>query len=338
MRYLLLLLTTALALAIIPAAAQPVVKADAVALLHELPAPPATLADAFQRAYPGGATRPDAKSYYQTSLAKLERVQLEAQSLLMQFYQKYPTGIPDMPKQPANRVSAKDKSAMEAATSELAQKMLTDKAFAQKFAQMSESEQHAYIAGLMADKGIKPVNGTPNTNDAPMPGTDMDWMTPCQAVTGPALDLSRWEKQTALQQKYAAQHDDANAWTEAEIKKLPMISFGEYGHDHDPEKVKAIRKQGLDKHCAVADAMMKEAAALFAALRQEAAERYTPLNDALKTVRYGETYSFGLNYTFVLQAQGMMLGDLQNVLTNEINVLEEVARWEFERRNFEGNR
>lgn len=338
MKYPTLLLFTLLALAVSPLAAQSVVKADAVALIHALPAPPANLAAAFQRSYPNGATHPNTRAYYQTTLDKLEQLQLEAQQLLMQFYQKHPMGVPDMPKPSANRVSAKDQSAMEAATSELAQKMLTDKAFAQKFAQMSESEQQAYLAKMLADKGLKPVNGTPNTNDAPIPGTDMDWVTPCQIYTGSALDLSRWEKQTALQQKYAEQHDAVNTWVEAEIKKLPLISFGEYGHDHDPEKVKALQKQGLDKHCNVAEAMLKEALVLFAEGRQDLAQRCAPLNDALKTVQYGTSYPFGLHYTLVLQTQVMMLGEIHKGLENEIAVQESIANWEYERRKVEGSR
>lgn len=325
-----------LTLAAVPAIGQPVVKADAAILLAEMPAPPATLADAYQAAYANGAARPDAKPYYQTGTQKLERLQLESQNLLFQFYQKYPTGVPPMPQQPTNRVSAKDKSAMDAATSELAQKMMTDKAFAQQFAKMSEAEQHAYIAKLLADKGLKPAHGMPDPNAAaPMPGTDMDWMTPCNEFMQPIFAMTRWEKQTALQQKYSIQHDAASVWVEAEIEKLPTFVFGEYGRDHDPAQVKAVQKQALDKHRSIADAMMKEAATMFAGFRQDAQMRCAPLNDALQKVGYCAAYNFGLNYTLVLQAQAMMFADLQTLLTNEMSIIEQVARWEQEWRNFE---
>lgn len=315
--------------------AQPVAKIDAVGLINELPAPPKTLLETYQRTYPNNASTADAKPYYQATFDKLQRASESGQQLAMKFYQENPTGVPKMPQQPTNRVSEKDKSAMEAATSELAQKMLTDKAFAQKFAQMSESEQHAYMAKMLADKGLKPVHGAPNAPVAAMPGMDIDWMTLCTQFTQTAYGLQRWERQTALQQQYSVQHDAVNAWVEAEIKKLPMISFGEYGHDHDPEKVKAIKKQGLEKHRQVADAMMKEAAEMFAQFRQEAKNRCTPLNDALKKVNYGEAYSFGLNYSLVLQVQLTILGDVDNLLTNEINLIEDVAQWEHEWGRFE---
>jgi len=336
MNHLLFSLMAAILVSVaLPAIGQPVVKTDAVALIKQLPAPPVTLADAYQRAYPGGVARADAKPYYQASTDRLHQVQQEAQHLLLKFYEQHPTGVPDLPKQSANRVSAQHRSAMDAATSELAQKMLTDPAFAKQFAQMSESEQHAYIAKSLADKGLKPAQGVPNTPETPMPGTDVDWLTPCTEFTQPAFAMARWQKQTALQQQYAARHDTVNAWAEAEIKKLPMISFGEYGHDHDPAQVQAIRKQALSKHRDVANQMTKDAAAMFTQFRHEAEQRSAPLNDALKKASYGEGYSFGLHYTLVLQTQTAMLGDVQTLLTNEMNLIEEIAQWEHEWRNFE---
>ena len=246
---------------------------------------------------------------------------------------KYPTGVRPVA-QPVSTASPQQHVAMDAATSELAQKMLNDPAFAQKFMQMSEQEQHAYIAKLLADKGIKPVNGTPNVNTAPIPGTDIEWGTFCSDYTMAAMDMSRWDTQNALQQKYQAQHDEVQVWASAEIKKLPMISFGEYGHDHDPEQVKAIQKQALVKHRDVAEAMLKEAAPMFAQFRQAAQQRISPLNEAINGVNYGATYDFGLNYTTVLGAQAMMLGELDALLKNEVNIIEECARWEYELRNF----
>ncbi len=330
-----LIFSNLFAIALLQIAAQPVVKTDVAALLNELPAPPITIADAFRRAYTGDATNPDAIRYYQNWTNKVERAGLEVQTLTKEFYRKYPTGVRPTP-QPvaASRVTPQQQSSMDAATSELAQKMLSDPEFAKKFSQMSEQEQHAYIANLLAEKGLKPVNGTPNVHNAPIPGTDIAWAEMCSAYSQSAMDMSRWEAQTALQQKYEAQHQQVRDWTEAEIKKLPMISFGEYGHDHDPEKVSAIKKQALVKHRDVAEAMLKEAAGMFDQFRRQTLERIAPLNDALKQVNYGATYDFGNFYTTVLGAQGMMFGDLHNMLTNEVNIINECARWEYELHHF----
>lgn len=330
-----LIFSNLFAFALFQIAAQPVAQTDVVALLNELPASPVTLSDAYQRACSNDPASPDYAGYYQTWKNKVEKAGQENQSLQADYYRKYPTGVrPQAQPVAASRVTPQQQSSMDAATSELAQKMLTDPAFAQKFSQMSEKEQHAYIANLLAEKGLKPVNGTPNVQNAPVPGTDVDWMELCNAHTQAALDMSRWEKQTALQEKYRALHDEANAWTEAEIKKLPMISYGEYGHDHDPEQVKAVRKKGLTKHRDIAEAMLKEAAPMFAQFRQESLLRMTPLNDALKKVNYGAAYDFGMFYTNVIGTQAMMLGEIHNTLTNEAAIVNECARWEYELRNF----
>ncbi len=50
--------------------AQPVAKTDATALLGELPAPPTTVADAYQRVYAKDAASPNTQAYYQPWLDK----------------------------------------------------------------------------------------------------------------------------------------------------------------------------------------------------------------------------------------------------------------------------
>ena len=330
-----LIFSNLFAIALFQMSAQPVSKTDVAALLNELPTAPLTTADAYQRAYTNGSAGPDATRYYQAWTSKIERAGQEIQSLSLDYYRKYPTGIrPQAQPVAASRVTPQQQSSMDAATSELAQKMLSDPAFAKKLSQMSEQEQHAYIANLLAEKGLKPVNGTPNVHNAPIPGTDVEWVELCNVFTQSAMDMSRWETQTALQQKYEARHQEVRDWTESEIKKLPMISFGEYGHDHDPEQVKAIQKQGLSKHREVAEAMLKEAAVMFAQFRQQTQERTAPLNDALKNVQFGAAYDFGNFYTQVLGTQGMMISDVHNILTNEVDIINECARWEYEWRNF----
>lgn len=321
------------AIAISQVLAQPVGKTDIVALLNEIPAAPLTLADAFQRAYAPGATHPDAMAWYKTWTNKMEQAALETQSLTADFYRKYPTGVRPTAR-PVATASPQHQASMDAATSELAQKMLSDPAFAQKFMAMSEKEQHAYIAGVMADKGIKPVQGTPNVNTAPVPGTDIEWATLCSDYSTAAMEMTRWEAQAALESKYQTKHDEVNAWATAAIDKLPMISFGEYGHDHDPEQVKAIQKQALQKHREVAEAMLKEASAFFAKYRQQAAQRLSPLADALKSVQYGANYDFGVFYPTVISTQTMMISELDVLLKNEVKIIEECAHWEYDWRNF----
>ena len=307
--------------AAMPVIAQPVSATDAVALIRESPAPPADLSLACP-----GTSGQDATQYYRAALDKIEKAALDNQQCQVQFYQKNPMGVRPAAR-PATRVNAQQQSAMDAATSELAQKMLNDPAFAQQFAKMSEQEQQTYIAKLLAEKGIKPAAGKPDADVKPVPGTDVEWAEMCIAYTQTALDLSRWQAQTDLQQQYETKHQEVQDWASAAIRKLPMISFGEYGHDHDPEQVKAIQKQAAAKHRDLAAAMMKEMAPLFASFRQDAQQRMKPLNTALAKAGYGKNYDFGVHYPTVLSAQAMMFQEANALLNNEISALTDAARW-----------
>ncbi len=314
-----------------PSQAQPVAPVDLAALLTEMPAPPAGLSAAYSRVYPGGASTKDSEAFYKSWLNRLEAAVVQNETLTRTFYSQYPTGVrPSAPV--ASRVSTSQQSAMDAATSELAQKMMNDPAFAQQFAKMSEADQQAYITKLLAEKGIKPVSGPANMPSAMPAGLDHDWMGLCTALMQSATDQSRWTAQTELQQRYAQRHDEVDAWATAEIQKLPMIEFGEYGHDHDPEKVKAIRNEAARRHSDLADQMLKEALPLLSQYRKDCLARISPLNTELKAVGYGQAYDFGQQYSLVLQTQNFIMQDLQAVLTNEINLIEECAAWEYQRR------
>lgn len=313
--------------------AQPLVNTDVVLMVRNLPAPPANLQEAYARVFPNNATYPETRQFYQPDFQKIEQAYQEGQQLLQAFYLKNPTGmVAPAQTAPANRVSAQQQNAMDAATAELAQKMMSDPAFAQQFARMSEQEQQAYITKTLSDKGIKPVAGKPNTDQRTMPGMDIDWMTLCQDYASASTNLTPWTQLSALQQKYAGEHAAINSQTDAEIKQLPMISFGEYGHDHDPEKVKAIRKKGMEKHRKTADAMMKELNLLFAQTREEAQKNMAPLQNALQRVQYGKNYDFRMHYPLVLQTQCQMIAAASTLLENEIKAMEEVAQWEKEAR------
>lgn len=326
---------TALLFAALHAGAQPLAQIDVVALLDELPAPPGSITQAFERTYPGNQQTADLSAFYQPWTTKLEKAGLEAQTLTKEYYLKNPMGVQQPAKPaPASKASPQQEAAMNAATGELMQKMLSDPAFAQKFAAMSETEQHAYIAKLLADKGLKPVNGQPDTPGSLPPGSDKDWFGMSSEITQNAMNDAQWSEYVAIQQKYAGEHATVDTWVSAEIDKLPMYSYGEYGHDHDPEQVTAVRKQAFAKHREIAERMLKESAEAFGGRRRQIRERITPFNDALKQVSYGKNYDFGLHYSLVLGTQTSLLGELDALRTKAEEITREAAKWEYEYQNF----
>lgn len=308
--------------------AQPIVAVDAVALLNELPQPCSTLTDTYTRVYPKDSDSPNTLAFYQNWTQKLEGYIQQSQTISANFYRQNPMGYNTAAAQPvANNVSPAQKAAMENATREMAQKMLSDPAFAQKFAKMSEAEQHAYIAQQLSKNGIKPATGTPNSKVTAPAGMDIDWMGMTTTLMQSMTDMSMTEAQVAVQERYTQKHEEVQKWAEIEIKKLPMIAMGEYGRDHDPAKVKAIEQQTRNKHAEVASAMLKEMLPLLAQFRKTFSEKISALNTAFKQVEYGKTYNFGLFYNQVLQAQAFMLTGQHSLLSNEIAVMEECARW-----------
>ena len=313
--------------------AQSIVAVDAVALLNELPPPAGTLAEAYARVYPKDSERPNTLLFYQNWTQKLEAYIQQSQTISANFYRQNPMGYNSAAVQPVNNnVSPAQKAAMETATREMAQKMLSDPAFAQKFAQMSEAEQQAYIAQQLSKNGIKPAAGTPNSKVAAPAGIDIDWMGMTTSLMQAMTDMSMTEAQGAVQERYAQKHEAIQKWADAEIKKLPLITMGEYGRDHDPAKVKAIQLEARNKHAEVANSMLKEMLPLLVQFRKTFSDKISALNAAFKQVEYGKAYNFGLFYNQVLQAQAFMLSGQHSLLSNEIAVMEDCARWERERK------
>lgn len=311
--------------------AQQVGTTDVIALLDELPKPTQNVADAYKRSYATkDATKPDAKAAYKSWLDKLDVAVQEIQTLSKDFYTKNPMGIAPSAQPTASKASSSQQSAMQAATSELAQKMMTDPAFAQKFKQMSEQEQREYITQLMASKGLTPVQGVANSPSSAPAGLDEPWAEICSEIMTSAHDRTLLDEQITLQTRFDAWHEEVRQWANREMKKVPLISMGEYGHEADPVQVKAIEKKARFLHREIADVTMKDMAALFAKIRHQMVQRFDTFNTKLKKVNYGKTYNFGIHYPLILQTQGFAIQSLDVILNNEIAVIEACAKWEHE--------
>jgi hypothetical protein len=316
-----------LALVSFYALAQPLVKTDALALLQEAPQAPSTLDEAYQRVYPQGKEPAQAQLFYQSWLAKVERAQLETQQLNLKFYQQHPLGFAQPVQTAPKGGSGKEQQAIEAAMRDLSTKMLADPAFAQQIARMSEAERNVFLAKALADKGLKPAQGTPNAGAAMEEEQTIDWHNLCVEVSQSLVDMQPWEKQTALQQQYEAKHRDIETWLSAAIDKVPMVVYGEYGRDHDMEKVKALKAQARQQHLQTAEAHLQALRPLWQAYRKASAQKMQALNQAIVQVNYGQGYNFGLHYTMVLQTQGMMYAEARTLVESEMGAVADLAQW-----------
>jgi hypothetical protein len=323
-------LLVAISITILRITAQQVATTDVLALLNEMPKATTNVADAYQRSYQTtDTTRPNAKAFYKVWYDKFDAAAQQLEALSKDFYMKNPMGVASMSQPTVSRVSASQQSSINAATSELMQKMLTDPAFAKKFQKMSEQEQRAYMADMLANKGLSPVQGAPNMPSAAQPGMDVPWAELCSQFNQTLQDRTFIDEQMEMHTRYEAWHNEVVVWVEKEMKKVPMIQMGEAGRMPDPEKVKAIEQKARMAHREIADVTMKDMALFFNKVRDTTAQRLAALNTELKKVNYGQNYNFGIQYSLVLQTQGMMIHSLESLLKNEISVIEDCAKWEY---------
>lgn len=314
-----------LLLATVPSMAQPVVKMDPFALLETLTPPPTSAAMAHSRAFIN-STAPNTNYFYQPWNARVEKIGQTIQAAQMQFYKENPMGV-RQPAQPVSSATPQQESAINSASNKLAQKMLADPALAQKIMAMSEAEQHAYIAKLLAEEGVVPVAGVSNSSYTGPGGLDIDWVELHQNIMQPAMDMSRWDAHHAMTQKYENLRQAVNEQASADIKKLPLIEMGEYGRDHDPEKVKAIQLRASAQHRELATAMLKEALPLFEEMVKDFRTRIQPFQEALKARNFGEGYDFGIHYKLVLDTQMAVVMELLSLSKYAADLTDDAARW-----------
>jgi hypothetical protein len=265
-------LIVALTIVCLQIMAQQVASCDIVATIKTMPILPKNIGEAYQIAYAKDAAKPNAEGLYTEWFKNLEAAVNEGTELSKKFYLKNPTGIAPKAQPVQNNVSASQKASMEAVRAEMMQKVMSDPAFAQKLMKMSEAEQREYFTKVLAEKGIVEKQGTHNMTTNQPAGMDVNWLEICSEFSQTALDRSLFDAQQAIQARYIPLHNDVNKWAEGEIKKLPLILMGEYGRDRDPEKVKAIQRQALQRHKEVADKEWQELVPILMQQREQRAQ------------------------------------------------------------------
>ncbi|MBI1224830.1 MAG: hypothetical protein GC192_06300 [Bacteroidetes bacterium] len=174
-----------------------------------------------------------------------------------------------------------------AGMSALYQKIISDPAYAKKFEKMSEAEKEAELRKYMAND--QPVAKTPaemaqHRNQVAQQQTQADRIRNAQEIQ---LKIAEWQQEmTEIGMEFGQQIQEIeqagkthNAISEAYGKRyqaIPMVELGEYGRDHDPEKVRPLRIEEAKMHQERAQQELKEnTAALIVA-----AEKYKTLISA----------------------------------------------------------
>jgi hypothetical protein len=231
--------------------AQSPVKKDLMQMLHNLPAPPATVAA-------GSAS--DAKGVFTPVDQQVKAFETEYEATATSG----PTAIPGM-------------------SAENAQKM-KDPEMKKKMKSMSKEEKMK-----MAMEMMKSANtGTPALEaDPPAVRAALDEWQKIVNSTQEELDRSVKEQEAALKEEEADRkaHDEIDAWQSAEIAKLPQISSGEMSAP-DPALVKVIRLKGADRHIALANKRLGQIRLSWNGTLQQMEKRYGAFHEKLVAADY----------------------------------------------------
>lgn len=240
-------------LCIHPITAQVPVKHDILAIVGEIPAPPATAKDAYAGVTVDEGTGPatiSAAGLFRSVEARLKAAEDDYKAQESAVRNAVPPGMnPDMAR------------------------MAQDPEFKKKMKSMSKEERMKLAMQMMSSS---PNAGAPVLK--PEPPAVRAALDEWQKLA--ATMQAEFERGVALQNAFqtAAEadqkgHDEIRAWEEAAIAALPKISSGEMSAP-DPAKVKRVRLQAADKHIALADKRLAAMAKEWASVRDHVRSRY----------------------------------------------------------------
>ncbi len=267
-----------------------------------VPAPPATVVEAYARAecsVNGDQYRCDSKAFYATitdKLAALGNRFQEAEAMLT----------------------------MPAAT---AMGNVNPEEMQKTMATMSDAEKMQYAMKMMQQTNLGPKALTPES------GAVQDALDEYHRVNAVVADEMQRaaaiaEKNSALPRERDRKHREVAAWLAAEVDKLPWVDYSEAGKFKDAKAVHALRTKTMEKHIAVENEYLKELVKTWAARRAELKSRYARLQQKLADAGYGEQARNAENKRLLLGAQRLIVGYVDELLALSRNATDEaVSRW-----------
>jgi len=223
-----------------------------------IPAPPASLEEAYKYAHPPKEAV--------STVNNRQDIYLQAQKQLAAVMVKLEPNDNEPPKtaeQQADMVVSLAKSSnsfvngspeMQAAMKALYLKLQNDEKFAEDFEAKSEAEKMAYIQQFLSGYNIKaPTKPTVNT-DLGKEATDIRLLTEELMHYQQALETKYYKP---LSTRDESAHKALSAKEAAEIKALPILKMGEYT-GVDPIKEKQLRNKYFNEHMKVAKAQLEK--------------------------------------------------------------------------------
>lgn len=257
---------------------------------------------AKQKMVQGGATEAD---YRQQTAAMADKNPIVAN---MGGYEKVSQMNEAEAKAAAQQAAAQYKadpfagnSMQSAGMSALYQKIVSDPTYAKKFEKMSDAEKEAELRKYMAND--QPVTKTPaemaqHRSQVAQQQSQADRIRNAQEIQMKLLEYQQQMSSVGMDfgqkmqeiEQAGKSHDAISQEYARRYDAIPMVELGEYGHDHDPAKVRPLRIEEAKIHQERAIKELKENAVALA----EASERYQAIvSDYLAYLRLNNEKIYG---------------------------------------------
>ena len=300
-----------LAVIVSPTFAQIPVKHDVLKVLGDIPAPPATAADAFVRVTVDMSSSPPVVS----AAALFAR----AESALKAAEDAYTSQEPAM------------KNAVPPGVNPDMARMAQDPEFKKKMKSMSKEERMKLAMSMMSAGGTPALKPDPPEVRAALD----EWQ---KVASGMQAEFERsvalQNALTALAQADQQAHDGIRQWEEGEIAKLPRISSGEMDAP-DPAKVKLVRLQAADKHVAAASQHLVALSKEWNAWRDHVRSRYAAFSAKLIAADYATGSPNFSSQKILADGQMAMFKDVASLGKLSRDAFESAASWVARKRAIE---
>ncbi len=135
------------------------------------------------------------------------------------------------------------------------------------------------------------------------------------------------KKKVALREQRDKKHQEIGEWEGAEAKKIPLVDGGEAGRFPDPKLSHALRVKAMEKHIAAENEFLKALPKQWNDQLKSEKARYSPLQQKLAAVHYGEDAKNNETKSKLLTGQSMLLGPIIELVDVSKEATDSAVNW-----------
>ena len=136
-----------------------------------------------------------------------------------------------------------------------------------------------------------------------------------------------FRKRLSLAQERDRKHEEVDTWHAAEYKKLPLVDYSEAGSYPDQKAEYALRVTTLAKHIAVENEYLQALFTFWPVYRDHLKNQYTPFQQKLAAIHYGEDAINIENKRILIGGQGSLLTPAETLNELSRETTDTAAKW-----------